>query len=99
MKRYKVTCLECGDSDTLQIDDLNYRVGDTEKGFKTNFLAFRRRPDNVWGFECRCGNDNRLAPQESGDFDKLVQGDTMSVKWIAASLLIPDTKQFKMEDA
>ena len=97
MKKYKVTCLECGESDILAINELDHRVGDTDKKLLTNFLSFRWRPDDIWGFKCKCGNDNRLAPKESEDFDKLVDGDPISVKKIAASLLIPDEKQFKME--
>lgn len=50
----------------------------------------------VWGFMCKCGNDNRLAPEEADDFDNLVAGDPISLKKIADSLKIPDSKQFKM---
>lgn len=99
MHRYKVTCLECGESDVLKIDDLNHYVGETARQFETNLYAFRWRPDQKWGFECKCGNDNRLAPQEADDFDNLVAGDPVTVKRIAASLLIPDEKQFSMVDA
>lgn len=97
MHKYKVTCLECGESDILTIDDLRHQVLDYEKKMQTNFGAFRWRGDMKWGFICQCGNDNRLAPSESNDFDKLVNGDPVSVKKIAASLLIPDEKQFSME--
>jgi hypothetical protein len=99
MRSYRVTCLECEESDVLQIDDLNHVVGETEKKLITNFLSYRWRPDQQWGFMCKCGNDNRLAPQEADDFDKLVAGDPITVKKIAASLLIPDEKQFKFEVA
>lgn len=98
-RRYKVTCLECNESDVLAIDDVNHVVGDTDKKLITNFLSYRWRPDVKWGFLCKCGNDNRLAPMESNDFDKLVDGDPESVKKIAASLLIPDEKQFEVSPA
>lgn len=99
MRKYQVTCLDCGESDILEIDDLNHVVGDTDKKLLTNFLSYRWRPDIKWGFLCTCGNDNRLAPQEAEDFDKIVAGDPESIKKIAASLLIPDEKQFSMEQA
>lgn len=88
--------MNCGESDILKIDQDNHSVGETEKKLITNYLSFRWRPDLKWGFECRCGNDNRLAPQEESDFDKLVQGDTISVQKIADSLKIPDEEQFSM---
>lgn len=99
MKKYKVTCLECEESDLLFVDDTNHQVGETERKLNTNFLSFRWRPDLQWGFECKCGNDNRLAAKEADDFDNLVGGDPLSVEKIAASLLIPDEKQFEMKEA
>lgn len=96
MKKYKVTCLECKESDVLSIDEVGHRVIDYDNKLTTTFRSFRWRPDLKWGFECMCGNENRLAPQEAGDFDKLVKGDELSVKKIAANLLIPDEKQFEM---
>lgn len=95
-RRYKVTCLQCKESDILQIDDQNHVVGETEKKLLTNFLSFRWRPDQRWGFLCKCSNDNRLAPMEANDFDKIVAGDPISVDRIAQSLLIPDEKQFNL---
>lgn len=97
MNKYKVVCLKCGESDILTIDDIRHIVMDYEKKIQTNFGAFRWRADLKWGFICQCGNDNRLAANEADDFDKLVKGDPASVKNIAASLLIPDEKQFTME--
>lgn len=52
-----------------------------------------------WGFLCKCGNDNRLAKAEEKDMDKLVAGDKLTVANIVASLKIPDSAQFKMENA
>ena len=94
--RYKVTCLECDKSDTITVDDNQHVVTDYEGKFQTPFRSFRWRKDMQWGFHCECGNDNRLAPSEAADMDKLVQGDEQSIKNIAASLLIPDNKQFEM---
>lgn len=94
--RYKVTCLECGESDILTIDENQHVVTITEKVMLTPFRSFRWRGDLKWGFMCQCGNDNRLAREEQGDFDKLVAGDPISLKQIANSLKIPDEKQFRM---
>lgn len=97
MHRYKVTCLECGEYDVLTVDDVSHQVVDYEKKIQTPFQSFRWRGDMSWGYYCNCGNDNRLASGEASDFDKLVAGDPVSVKNIAASLLKQDEKQFKME--
>lgn len=97
MSRCKVTCLDCGESDVLTIDDNLHVVVDYEKKIKTPFRAFRWRPDLKWGFHCQCNNDNRLAPQEEKDFDRLVQGDPLSLQRIAESLKIPDERQFRTE--
>lgn len=99
MDRFKVTCLKCKQSDVLNIDNRNHFVGETEKKLVTNFLSYRWRPDLKWGYLCTCGNDNRLAPQEENDFDKLVAGDPITVQKIADSLKIPDEEQFTMEKA
>lgn len=95
-KRFKVTCLECGQEDILTIEPSNHLVLDFAKQMMTNILAARWRQDLQWGFECRCGNDNRLAAEEKDQFDTLVHGDPISVKKIADSLEKADDKQFKM---
>lgn len=97
MNRYRVTCLKCKQSDVLAVDDRNHFVGETEKKLNTNFLSFRWRPDNKWGYLCVCGNDNRLSPQEEPEFDNVVAGDPITVQKIADSLKIPDEKQFISE--
>lgn len=94
----KVTCLNCGESDLLVIDNQLHAVVDYAKKMQTPFRSFRWRPDLTWGFFCQCNNDNRLAPMEEEDMDKLVDGDPISVQRIADSLKIPDEKQFKMEN-
>jgi hypothetical protein len=96
MKSYKVTCLQCKESDTVTIEESGHRVIDWAKQISTNFLAARWRKDLQWGFECKCGNDNRLAKGELSDFSNLVQGDDLSIKRIADTLAIPDKEQFTM---
>lgn len=99
MRTVLVTCLECKESDVLKIDDNIHAVVDYEKKMITPFRSFRWRGDMSWGFFCKCGNDNRLAPSEADDFEKLVDGDPISVQKIADSLKIDDKLQFRMETA
>lgn len=96
MRKYKVTCLNCKRSDVLTIDESNHQVWDYAGKLMTNFLSARFRKDGQWGFECVCGNDNRLSSAEAKDFDTLVAGDPLSIKRIADSLKLDDSKQFVM---
>lgn len=94
MKRYEVTCLKCKQSDILLIEDDSHAIINYAKGASTNLLAGRWRKDNQWGFECLCGNDNRVSKQEEAFLTELVtQG---SIEDIKASLEIDDKKQFTM---
>lgn len=94
MKRYEVTCLKCKQSDILLIEDDSHAIINYSKGASTNLLAGRWRKDNQWGWECICGNDNRVSKQEEQFLTELVtQG---SIEDIKASLKIDDKKQFSM---
>lgn len=96
-KKYKVTCLECKESDVHTFDERQHVLVHSDKILNTPLLGVRWRPDLKWGFRCRCGNYSLIAPQESDQFDNLVTGDELSIKKMAESLLIPDEKQFSME--
>lgn len=96
---YRLTCLNCKQSDVLTISDSNHLILDFERGVNTPFLSGRWRGDQAWGWECVCGNDNRIASVEKGDFDRLVVGSPGAIKKLAATLKIPDAKQFKLEKA
>ena len=94
MKRYEVTCLKCKQSDILLIDDNSHAIINYGKGASTNLLAGRWRKDERFGWECICGNDNRVSKQEEQFLSELVtQG---SIEDIKKSLKIDDNKQFKM---
>lgn len=94
MKRYEVTCLKCKQSDILLIDDNSHAIINYGKGASTNLLAGRWRKDERFGWECICGNDNRVSKQEEQFLSELVtQG---SIEDIKASLKIDDSKQFTM---
>jgi len=98
LKKYKVICLKCEQSDNLLIDEGNNLIVNYDKGTGTNFLAGRWRKDNQWGWECICGNDNRVGKTEASFLNELVtQGNSKQMKDIEKSLLIDDNKQFKME--
>lgn len=95
-RKYIVTCFSCDEKDEVLIDEESHQIWDFGRKLETNILSMRWRSDLVWGIECRCGNDNRLAPSEEKEFKRLVSGDPMSVKRITESLKIPDKKQFSL---
>lgn len=66
----------------------------------TPIIACRFRPDMKWGFECLCGNDTRLAPQERQDADMLVAGagKDLIARIVKAATATPE-RNFKMEAA
>lgn len=99
MKRYKITCLECKESDVHTFDEEAHTLLGSDKIMLTPLLGVRWRPDKQWGFRCKCGNNNLLADQERDDLPKLVVGDEVTLKKLADSLSIPDTKQFAVEAA
>lgn len=98
MNTYKVTCLKCKEDDRLIIDDASHQVISFGKQAGTNLLSARFRGDRKFGFECICGNDNRVASSESDKIDQLVtQGGELAKQKIKDSLKISDNKQFVME--
>ena len=97
MSTYKITCLKCNTKEELRIDDSTHQVLGWGKKAETNILAARFRGDGQFGFECVCGNDNRLAASEKDSIKTLVQGDKISIEKIISSLKIADNKQFAME--
>lgn len=60
-------------------------------------IAARLRGDLNWGFECQCGNDSRLAPQEKEQAMLLVSGVSKErVKAIADRLEQTPYERFSM---
>jgi len=99
MRTYKVTCLNCENTDTVGVDDNNHIVFQYGKGVNTNFTAARWRPDNSWGWECVCGNYDLLAEEEKPKFKELVSGAPMRLEQIASMLKVKNRKAFIMETA
>lgn len=62
----------------------------------TPIISARWRPDMKWGFECLCGNDSRVAPEEAKVLPMLVRGGEHAIRKIAAGLRVGNEKKFKM---
>lgn len=94
LTQYKVVCKKCGGSDILKITRNN-------EVFYTNhtpIIAARYRPDMKFGFECMCGNDSRIAPEEKDNIPFLVKNaDPKTIAEIANSLVPKNENKFVME--
>lgn len=97
-KKYAVTCEKCGKTSKLQIiNGVNVLYID-----HIPIISARLRGDQNWGFECICGNDSRVAPEEKKDLDMLVQIAEPKFKenviqQIAKTLTIKNHLKFRME--
>lgn len=89
--KHEVTCLKCKRVADVVIGDNTITFGG---GIATNLLAGRFRKDGEIGWECSCGNDNRVSKQEKDSLDQLVKGTPQQIADIVNSLSIPDNKQF-----
>lgn len=95
VQRCEVTCLGCGGMSRINI------VGGSKVVYvdHTPIIACRLRGDMKWGFECMCGNDSRVAPQEKGDVKWLVQASAQGVvERIVEGLRIKDEKKFRLAE-
>lgn len=93
-ENYRVTCESCKGSDIIKITE-DRTVFYTEH---TPIISARFRPDLNWGFECLCGQDSRVAPEEKDSLGKIVKNATENMlKDIAKSLTPKNELKFKME--
>lgn len=93
VKNFTITCKKCGKSSRLAIiDNKQVMYKDHQP-----IIAARLRPDMNWGFECICGNDSRVAPEEKDNLEVLVQGGEHSIARIAKTLARRNELRFEME--
>jgi hypothetical protein len=90
--KYKVICQKCKGNDILTILP-DRTVYYTEH---TPIIAARYRSDMNWGFECTCGQDSRVAPEEKSQLEQIVRGGEHSIARIAKSLTPKNELKFEM---
>lgn len=95
MDKFTVTCEKCGGHDVLSI------TPDRTVFYKehTPIISARYRPDMKWGFECTCGQDSRVAPEEKDVLETIVRGGEHSIAEIAKSLTPLNELKFRMVPA
>lgn len=95
-KNMLVTCNECRGQARIKIVD-------TDKVMyidHTPIIACRFRPDLKWGFECTCGNDTRLAPEEAPNaYSLIASADPGLVDRIVSAVTAKPEAKFKLEIA
>jgi len=97
IKNFSVTCLRCKETSRLKIlNDTNVMYID-----HVPIIAARLRGDMNWGFECICGNDSRVAPDEKDNLDFLIQMSDpirkkITINQIAKTLSAKNHLKFKM---
>lgn len=97
-KGFTVTCLKCkGQAKIVVINNQNILYKD-----HMPIISSRLRPDMQWGFECVCGNNSLIAPEESKDLDYLIQNTNpeqkkQTIKEIADRLKLKPKNMFSME--
>lgn len=81
--------------------DLNedHHKGDGSKIF---IISARYRKDMQFGWECICGNTSIISAQEVNELDDIKKmmpmGAKSEIQRLAASLVTPDNKKFRMEE-
>ena len=95
VENFKVTCMKCKGVSKLAV--LNNK--DVLYQDHVPIISSRLRPDLKWGFECQCGNDSRVSPDEKNNLEFLVQGGAHAIEKIAKSLKPKNERKFKMEPA
>lgn len=92
MQKYVVTCEGCKGHDTLTISP----QGQVFYEEQVPIISARFRPDGKWGFECTCGQDSRISPEEK-NWEKLVRGSEHAIAVIKKSLTPKNELKFRME--
>jgi hypothetical protein len=96
VESWAITCQKCKGRSRIRI--VNGR--DVLYLDHTPIIACRLRPDTKWGFECMCGNDTRLAPQERHDAGLLIANAEESVvKRIVKAATATPERNFEMVPA
>lgn len=92
--KYNVTCLKCKKSDEVSIVD--ERHIDWNHSTTNHIISARKRLDNEFGFQCKCGNNDILSEQEKRNISDKQNPDPQEVAEIVRNLE-PQKAKFKLE--
>jgi hypothetical protein len=100
---YQVNCLKCKGFNKAIIrpaggDRFLIDLDTDHKQSKPYIISARYRADMQFGWECICGNDNRVSRKEADQVESLVvNGGRKAIEDIVRGLAIEDEKKFRME--
>lgn len=94
MKKYKITCGNCKNSDTILIKDDQIIWGKNE-----HIISGRKRLDGNWGWQCRCMNSSLLTRQEKDTITDLKSPDPLEIQSVIDNLIVEEDKKFSMQSS
>lgn len=95
MRKLKITCSECGNSDHVAITEHNQIIW----GKSTFIISGRHRLDGNWGWQCLCGNNSLLTVQERTTIKNLQFPDPLDIEAVVTNLIPEPNTRFAMEAA
>ena len=86
----KVTCHDCQSSRVVSLTTSVFvtTIDWQEDGQSHNIISFRHRLDGNLGWQCRCGNNDLLTPQEALGFSNPAAPTTQELADIVANLKV-----------
>lgn len=95
MNTYEITCQKCQGQAVIEVDDTQKLIKRWVK--VVPIISARYRLDYQWGFQCTCGNDTRLSPQENRVIKDKVAPNPKDIAKVTANLEVDENNQFIME--
>lgn len=100
MKRYKITCLDCGAEREIAIhkSPMGDRVDWLDDNPSEKIISARQRLDSNWGFQCLCGANDIVTDQERQTFSNVAAPKPKEINEIVKNLIVQEPK-FRMVGA
>lgn len=100
MKKYRITCKDCGASRNIAIvqgnaSELIDWLDDNPNAEKVKIISGRKRLDDNWGWQCICGNNDLVTKQEKKQIKNLQDPAPLDITEVAKNL-IPQKPRFEM---
>jgi len=99
MQTYDVTCLKCEASRRIKVvqsmDGDRVDWLETPENANHPIVSARKRLDDQWGFQCRCGNNDLMTTQEARTFSNPTVPTPQEITQIVKNLK-PDAPAFRM---
>ena len=97
IQKYEVICSQCQASRLVEIDPQGIIdwLSNNPNPYEVKIISGRRRMDNVWGWQCICGNDDLLMEAEKSKITNKQNPDPTEISDLAKTL-VPEDSKFRM---